>query len=275
MSQKANLITIRKKNRIELTVQNTKMWVSLYILIENISRLFSIKGAWVLKSFCGFDTNLVSLNLFLYYQTFKLSAFKKKTIKKKISNNVYLKNKSFFIFFQQYINIFGFNFFDFNVSNLNLFVNKKKLSILYKDLKVFSFNIFSRRFNLFIDFLKVTILFFDNYINLSSYINIWSRIFKNLHKRLHGKFFFFVKEFIKSLLKIKPSNTESGFKPIFSGVKFLLSGRIRGKSRASSMLIQEGSVPTQSIDKNIDFGSVHVYTLYGVFGIKMWTYFKK
>ena len=191
MSQKANLITIRKKNRIELTVQNTKMWVSLYILIENISRLFSIKGAWVLKSFCGFDTNLVSLNLFLYYQTFKLSAFKKKTIKKKISNNVYLKNKSFFIFFQQYINIFGFNFFDFNVSNLNLFVNKKKLSILYKDLKVFSFNIFSRRFNLFIDFLKVTILFFDNYINLSSYINIWSRIFKNLHKRLHGKFFFF------------------------------------------------------------------------------------
>ena len=274
MSQKANLITIRKKNRIELTVQNSKIWVSLYILIENVSRLFSIKGAWVLKSFCGFDTNFVSLNLLLYYQTFKLSAFKKKITRKKSYNGIYLKNKSFGLFFQQYINTFGFSFFDFNVSNLNLFVNKKKLSILYKNLKVFSFNIFSRRFNLFIDFLKVTVLFFDNYINLSSYINIWARVFKNLHKRLHGKFFFFVKEFIKSLLKIKPLNKESSLKPVFSGIKFLISGRIRGKSRASSMLIQEGCVPTQSIDKSVDFSSAHVYTLYGVFGIKIWTYFK-
>ena len=59
------------------------------------------------------------------------------------------------------------------------------------------------------------------------------------------------------------------------GVKFLLSGRIRGKSRSSSNLIQIGSVPTQTISKTIDYATSHVYTLYGVFGIKVWTYFKK
>jgi hypothetical protein len=274
MSQKANLITIRKKNRVELTVHNTKIWVSLYILVENIGRLFFLKGVWVLKSFCSFDTNLVFLNLFLFYQTFKLSAYKRKIIKKPTNSNIYLKNKSISTLFQHYINIFGYNFFYFNVFNLNILVDKKKLSILYRELKIFSFNIFSRRFNLFIDFLKITVLFFDNHISLSSYIKIWARIFKNLHKRIHGKFFLFVKASINSVLKLKLLKKQNDFKSSLSGVKFLLSGRIRGKSRASSTLIQLGSVPTQTINKNIDFASSHVYTLYGVFGIKVWTYFK-
>lgn len=274
MSQKANLITIRKKNRIELTVHNSKIWASLYILVENISRLFFLKGVWVLKSFCGFDTNLVSLNLFLFYQTFKLSVYKRKIIKKKSNINIYVKNKSIATLFQSYINIFGYNFFDFNVFNLNALVDKRKLSVLYQELKIFSFNIFSRRFNLFIDFLKITVLFFDNHIHLSSYIKIWARIFKNLHKRVHGKFFLFVKASINSLLKFKLLKEKNYCKSSLSGVKFQLSGRIRGKSRSSSTLIQLGSVPTQTINKNIDFASSHIYTLYGVFGIKVWTYFK-
>lgn len=84
MSQKSNLITIRKKNKIELISQNTKIWSSLYFLIENISRLFFIKGVWILKSFCAFDTNLVSLNLFLFYKKANLSIYKKKLKKEKI-----------------------------------------------------------------------------------------------------------------------------------------------------------------------------------------------
>lgn len=54
----------------------------------------------------------------------------------------------------------------------------------------------------------------------------------------------------------------------------MVSGRIRGKPRSSSTLIQSGNVPTQSITKDIDFASSHIYTLYGVFGIKIWSYFK-
>ena len=274
MSQKSNLITIRKKNKIELISQNTKIWSSLYFLIENISRLFYLKGVWILKSFCAFDTNLVSLNLFLYYKKAKLSIYKKKIIKKKNIMNVYIKNKLFSTLFYNYINILGYNFFDFNILNLNFYIDKKKLVFIYKELKRFSFNIFSRRFNLFIDFLKMTILFFDNFINLSSYIKIWVLIFKNLHKRLHGKFFFFVKTVINFLLEFDLLSKKKNYKFSLAGLKFLLSGRIRGKSRSSSTLIQLGNVPTQTIIKKIDFASSHVYTLYGVFGIKMWSYFK-
>lgn len=276
MSQKSNLITIRKKNKIELISQNTKIWSSLYFLIENMSRLFYLKGVWILKSFCAFDTNLVSLNLFLYYKKAKLSIYRKKIIKKKYIMNVYIKNKLFSTLFYNYINILGYNFFDFNILNLNFYINKKKLVSIYKELKRFSFNIFKRRFNLFIDFLKMTILFFDSFIGVSSYIKIWALIFKNLHKRLHGKFFFFVKTVINFLLKfdLVSKNKKKNPKFSFAGLKFLLSGRIRGKSRSSSTLIQLGSVPTQTITKKIDFASSHVYTLYGVFGIKIWSYFK-
>ena len=283
MAQKGNLITIRKKNRIDLIVQNTKTWVSLYLLIENISRLFFLKGAWVLKSFFGFDTNLVSINLFLYYQTFKLALFKKKILRsnkkrvqnKKVYSKIFLKNKSLSNLFTHYINSFGYNFFAFNIFSLNKLVNKKNLFSLYKDLKIFSFNIFSRRYNLFIDFLKISILFYHNHINLSSYIKIWVRIFKNLHKRLHGKFFLFVKACINSLFKLEDSEKNNKIKKSFSGIKFLLSGRIRGKSRSSSTLIRLGCVPTQTIKKQVDFASSHVYTLYGVYGIKIWTFFEK
>lgn len=40
MSQKANLLTLRKNTRIELITDNSKNWASLFILIENIIRIF-------------------------------------------------------------------------------------------------------------------------------------------------------------------------------------------------------------------------------------------
>jgi hypothetical protein len=277
MSQKANLITIRKKNKIEFVVQNTKLWVSLHHLIVNISRLFFIKGVWVLKSFYGFDTNLVSVNLYLYFQKAKLSLYKRKISKKLTDFNIFFKkkiNKAFATLFNKYTKILGLNSVDLNVFNLNKFVNRKRLHLLYKKLKMFSFSIFTRRFNLFIDFLKMNVLFFDNHIPLSSFIKVWSQVFKNLHKRLHGKFFLFVKTAVDSLLKIRLSSKKYKTKHYLSGIKFLLSGRIRGKQRASSLLIKLGNIPTQTISKNIDFSSTHVYTLYGIFGIKIWAYFK-
>ena len=280
MSQKANLLTIRKKNRIELITDNSKIWSSLYILINNIVRIFFLKGVWTLKSFFSFDTNLVFMNFFLYYQNSKISVYKRKLkLKKKIST-ITIKNKNLSTVLKQCINKLGYNIFNINIKNLNSLVDKQKLPFLYKYLKSFSFNIFSRRFNLFIDFLKMTVLFFDNHIDLSSYIKVWSRIFKHLSKRIHSKFFLFVKTVIESLMKMntifsKQKNLKKISQYNLCGVKFLLSGRIRGKSRASSNLIQIGSTPTQTLSKTIDFATDHVYTLYGVFGIKMWTYLKK
>jgi ribosomal protein S3 len=58
------------------------------------------------------------------------------------------------------------------------------------------------------------------------------------------------------------------------GIKLIVSGKIKGKPRSSTTCIQVGSVPSQSLDKDVDFSKLHVYTLYGVFGFKIWIYKK-
>ena len=56
------------------------------------------------------------------------------------------------------------------------------------------------------------------------------------------------------------------------GVKFLINGKLKGKTRANSILIVKGLVPAQTISANIDFSKTHVFTVYGVFGFKIWIF---
>ena len=118
-------------------------------------------------------------------------------------------------------------------------------------------------------FLKITSLFLKKKITLIFYIKIWSRIFKNISKRLHTKFLAFVKTVFLLLLEL-PSNIK--IEEQFLGLKFLIAGRFRGKNRGSIKLITLGCVPTQSISKHVQFASCHSYTVYGAFGLKMWVY---
>ena len=80
---------------------------------------------------------------------------------------------------------------------------------------------------------------------------------------------------INSLFKLKSLNGISQTQTSFAGMKFVLGGRIRGKQRSSSTKIRMGRIPTQTIREQVDFEASHVYTLYGVFGIKMWAFFEK
>lgn len=240
-----------------------------------------MKGVWTLKNFFSLDTNLVFINFFLYYQNSITSKYKRKIKKKNSAFVLSTYSKNFSTIFRKYIDKLGYNLYMLRVVNLNALVDKQKMPFLFDCLKSFSSSIFARRYNLFLDFIKMTILFFDNYIDLSGYIKVWVRIFKYLSKRLHGKFFFFVKKTIESLILLnkKKFRKQKIFKNkiqfCLHGIKFLLTGRIRGKFRASSTLIQIGSVPTQTLNKNIDFASSHVNTLYGVFGLKIWSYIEK
>ena len=50
----------------------------------------------------------------------------------------------------------------------------------------------------------------------------------------------------------------------------MINGKLKGKLRASSLKILVGKIGTQTISSEIDFSKVHVYTIYGCFGIKIW-----
>jgi hypothetical protein len=160
-----------------------------------------------------------------------------------------------------------------NFKVVNFFVKKKDLIFFFTNLKIFVPSMFLRRFNFFIDFLKITSLFFNDFsVSLENYTKVIGRIFKFLSKRLHNKFLTFIKTLFRLLLFYSTNNKLMSKK--LEGFKFLLAGRFQAKERSSTKLIQVGTVPIQSFCCKIDYSIVDIYTLYGVFGIKLWSYRK-
>lgn len=196
------------------------------------------------------------LTMNLFFKTQKLLKYKKfvrSSLKKRenygIINNIFnklLANKLLIL----------------NLSLLNKDIDKKILKSLYLKFKNFKNMLFSRRFNLFIDFLKLTTLFIEKKVDIKVYISVLGTIFKILPKRAHSKFFFFLKHLFNILISQKNTNIK--------GIKFMINGKLKGKLRASSLKILVGKIGTQTISSEIDFSKVHVYTIYGCFGLKIW-----
>ena len=51
-----------------------------------------------------------------------------------------------------------------------------------------------------------------------------------------------------------------------------MAGRLRGKTRADTRIITVGTVPLQSTSKNIEYFKQHIFTIHGVFGLKLWIF---
>nr|BBB45732.1 ribosomal protein S3 [Heterosigma akashiwo] len=54
------------------------------------------------------------------------------------------------------------------------------------------------------------------------------------------------------------------------GIKIQVKGRLNGRNRSTIYTIQLGSLPLQTLSKEIDYTFVPAFTLYGAFGIKVW-----
>jgi small subunit ribosomal protein S3 len=59
------------------------------------------------------------------------------------------------------------------------------------------------------------------------------------------------------------------------GIQIQIAGRLDGKEIARVEWIREGRVPLQTIRAKIDYCSYTVRTIYGVLGIKIWTFLDK
>lgn len=271
MGQKSNLLTLKKVNKnLNLVSYETKTFLYSLQYLKYFETLLAKKNIWLIRKTLVLSSSSVFLALDVFYKSVKTTFYKKKglsTVKKPL---LFSSNQSLIRLFQKNFPLNKINAVTCTINNLNRHLNSTLLSFLYNRTKKFSTNIFVRRFNLYIDFLKLTALLIQNKLSSKNYIHLLSQVFKSLSKRVHTRFLFFLKAIFKLIIEISlPSaiNTIKGF-------KFVINGKLQGKTRASFSCIQEGSVPTQSISKNIDFAKSHVYTLYGVFGMRMWIYRK-
>jgi len=272
MGQKSNLLTLRKLNpNINLNIYNSKNLINCLQLLKFLEQLFAIKGVWITEKTLNFLTNQAELTLVLYFRCSKVSSYKRRglapLILKEKASYKSGKNSIFVELFNKIFTKMSVNLLNFHSINLNSTLNKKLLVLFYTKTKRFVNGIFSRRFNLFIDFIKLNALLAEKKINISSYLLLLSQIFRSLSKRGHGRFL----SFIKYLFKLLILETKNLSFPI-KGFKFIISGKLKGKTRSSSFLLTEGSIPIQSFSKNIEFSKRHAYTLMGAFGLKIWIF---
>ena len=56
------------------------------------------------------------------------------------------------------------------------------------------------------------------------------------------------------------------------GCKIMVSGRLNGAEMARTEWLREGRVPLHTLKANIDYSTCEAQTVYGIIGIKVWTF---
>jgi hypothetical protein len=276
MAQKSNLLTLRNTYKnLNLSYSNKKVFkIGLYFL-KNLSQLLNCRNIFLTNSNLNLNENKINLHLFVLFRTVKVIHLRRKVIAHRITNAIkkkplpFLQNSYQKLFFSNLLllrNYIGF----LKLKNLNLLLCQRenkaiqiKMYFLYKKI---AYTLFPRRFNFFIDSIKITTLFLKGFISTSFFVRNLGNIFKILQKRKHVKFLYFIKKLFKNLLEVQHDRNS------ILGVKCRINGKLRGKTRSSTCCIFIGQVPNQSLNKFVDYAKTHVLTVYGVFGFKLWVY---
>ena len=280
MGQKSNVLTLRKAIPLYNSAEkNRNHFVSTYLILEHLQKLFLKTDVCLLKYIIQENSNKIYIEFDLFFRTRKLIKYKKSLKKFKAQKGV---KQEFFLrsiikFIKAKFSSFFFNFKFCVLNRLLLKKNKvgKKLLIEFYDLfRRYSKLLFPRRINFFLDFVKLSVLLFYGSIRVSFFIKLLGEIFTILQKKRHSFFFQFINFFFSFLINYNLKGIASFInKEYFNkicGIKFIASGKLKGKPRSSSLNLSLGNIPTQSLDLTIEYSKIHIYTRYGVYGFKLW-----
>jgi len=145
------------------------------------------------------------------------------------------------------------------LQNLNKSIKIRFVALFLKTFKRFKKFIFTRRVDLFADFINLSSLFAQAALKVSAYLFLLKQIFSNILKKQHTQFFLFLNLVLKKLIQFK----------LIKGLKFIIAGKLKGKPRTNTLKMLAGKISCQTILNKIDFSKIHAYTRYGVFGLKL------
>jgi hypothetical protein len=253
-----------KFKTFSLLNSNAILWIYGFSFLKSLEVLLLKKNIVLVRKDLSLVSNTLFLDLEIFFLTNKISKFRKKLNLESLK----VDNSNFIKFILKQFKKFKINTISLKSNNIN-FKNKKIiLFYFFRKFKKVIPTLFNRRFTLFIDFIKIFSLFSNSQIPSKIFLLFLQKIFKNLTKKQHNQFIAFLKLCFKTLIydfkKLKYINSS------IKGIKLIISGKLKGKPRSSSSSILIGNVSNQTFDSKIDYSKIHVYTLYGVFGIKIW-----
>lgn len=271
MGNRSNLLTLRPDNLLNYTRLNLNEFWYIYSISKLLSFLFVKEKIFLTQLNIFLVENKIFLTLFLFFRVGKFI----KILKMRKNKNALSKKKNFFTSLFTSFDSLKKNLLIYTIINLNFFLKKKKkkISFFFKQLKREGIILFPRRFNFFLDFLQISVLFLNQKIKASFLVKIFVEIFRFLQKKMHTKFFNFLSQYFK-LLVLESGYSRNKLKKTFNlkGLKVIITGKLKGKPRSHKYINTFGSVPIQTIDCSIDYAKQHAFTIYGVFGIKLWLY---
>jgi hypothetical protein len=271
MGNRTNMITLRPVNQLNYSRINFNEFWYNYSISKLLGFIFLKKKLFLTNLNLFLVENKLFLTLFIFFRVAKLVKIFK-TKKKSITK--FIKPSKIGSLFKSY-SFFKKALIVYTVINLNFLLKKKKkkIALLFKQLKRDGIMLFPRRFNFFLDFLQISALFLQQQIKATFLVKIFVEIFRILQKKMHSKFFNFISQYFK-LLILESGYTHNKLKKNFNlkGLKITINGKLKGKPRSHKYTYTTGSVPIQTIHYNIDYAKEHAFTIYGVFGIKLWVF---
>lgn len=276
MGQKINLITLRP---LKLTFNNINSNIKESIFVYSFLKLLEVffwqKNFFLTNSSFFIFQNKIFFTFFIFFRVVKLNLFFGKKYKTTtLSDNLSVNLKSFKKLNLMFNSLKKFkkNLIIFKIINLNKCLKRKnqKIKDLYFSLKREAKIIFPRRHNFFLDFLQLTFLFIESKINIKFFIKIIVEMFRILQKKRHGRFLGFITTYFNSLIK---NLNYKRLKRIL-GIKIIISGKLKGKLRSNTFNKTFGSMPIQTFKSKIEYAKSHAFTIYGVFGLKIWVFRK-
>lgn len=259
-----NLIK-KRINNFEALNQNKYLLTNSFLIKQELTNALFRKDILVSNLNLANSNNNIVVTINGFTRTNKLLRYRKLLLKQK--GNSQKNNNLSNLLTNGFNNTLKQNNVLINYINLNKILDKKILASNFKKYKKFNSLLFSRGLNLFLDFLKVITLVEQNKISPKVLLVILGQIFKKLTKGKHSRFIFFIKTIFSYLTKTKNKN--------ILGLKFIMNGRIMGKPRANTVKIEKGSIELNTINSNCFSEKMHVYTVYGAFGFKIWINYKK
>ncbi|HND45620.1 MAG TPA: hypothetical protein PLC61_04400 [Chitinophagales bacterium] len=255
-SLNANSFSVLNESKKNVFLQNYKLTLNGSSLFSNKGLLFN--EPQILKQGDSFIVNLAA-----FYRTKLLLKYRKKL---KLRNSI--KNSPFRL--SSIIrNTFFFNSNQIlvNLTCLNRLIDKTSVKNDYSFYKSYKNLLFVRNYNLWLDFVKTTNLVIRGVLDIKALLLLFGSLFKYLNKRKHNRFIFFVSNLFDYLVKTYPDRIK--------GIKLVISGRLLSKPRSSIAKIERGTLNLTSKNANIVSNQMHVYTLYGAFGLKLYINYQK
>jgi len=237
-----------------------------YLLSLNGNSLFFNKGLLLSEPELLKNRTQFILNLPAFYRT-KLLLFYRRRLVSHEKNLNQLEFQSKFVSFLKNHTFFKRNEVLINIFCLNRNLNESTLRTDYSFYKHYKRELFARNHNLWLDFIKVTNLVVSKQLNAKALLLLFGALFKYLNKRKHSKFILFVSCLFDHLILKYPSQIR--------GLRLVISGRLLSKPRSSVAKIERGTLNLTSKDADLSSSQMHVYTLYGAFGLKLYINYKK